>query len=173
MRVRCGVLFIVALLLTSCAQPNHFEPAVLSWQDHDVQSLMGAWGYPLNIKTLKNGSQVYTYKVVPEDKKIKTQKLTEKQKKAKQAAARALALEHKLTPLPEKRQGVIRMAKPEGWQAPDLPPANGKPRQCIVKYVVNENNQIIAVHYHGNYCVATKSFVLEMANPQGYHPAGG
>ena len=171
---------IIVTALTSCAPAPTFDKSVLTWQGDNVQSLIGAWGYPKKIDNLPNGDQVYHYDIVPPkkidkaDAAAKKASLTPKQiaaiKKKKQHAkelAIALEKEHKLQPLPSNKTGVIVMKKPDGFFAPSLPPLKkGEQRVCHVSFVVNPSNQVIAIHYKGSFCIATDQFRLQMANPQ-------
>lgn len=176
-----SILAVISVFaLSSCAPSPTFNQSVLTWQGDNIQSLIGAWGYPQKIKDLPNGDQVYYYEIVPPKKKVKDDtdkkdkvltakqiaEIKQKKKHAKELAA-ALEKEHKLQPLPSNKTGVIVMKKPDGFFAPSLPPIKkGEKRSCTVSFVVNEDNQVIAVHYKGNYCVATDQFNLQMANPQ-------
>src|SRR3990167_10173830 len=59
-------IIAIALLVAGCATtPPSFPEVTSSWQGYNAQALIGAWGYPKEINNLPDGTQAYTYEIVP------------------------------------------------------------------------------------------------------------
>jgi hypothetical protein len=55
------VAAVAILLFTGCATTGHYQTKVQSWEDHDAQALVNAWGKPDSIEKLSSGNQMYVY----------------------------------------------------------------------------------------------------------------
>src|SRR5690554_4530278 len=58
---RIIVVILSALLLSACATTANYEKVLSSWVGHDVNELVGSWGYPANSFKAPNGNTVYAY----------------------------------------------------------------------------------------------------------------
>ncbi len=61
MKLRILTIFFITICLGACATTENYEKILKSWVGHDVNELVGAWGYPVNSFKAPNGNTVYVY----------------------------------------------------------------------------------------------------------------
>lgn len=52
---------IVTMILSGCATTANYQAKVASWESHDAQALVKAWGQPDSVEKLSNGNKMYVY----------------------------------------------------------------------------------------------------------------
>jgi hypothetical protein len=61
MKAQKIMMALVTILLSSCATTANYQAKVQSWESHDAQALVKAWGKPDSVEKMSNGNQMYVY----------------------------------------------------------------------------------------------------------------
>ena len=58
---RLIVVILSALFISACTTVANYQKVLNSWVGHNVDELVGSWGYPANTFKAPNGNTVYAY----------------------------------------------------------------------------------------------------------------
>lgn len=134
-------VFVLPVFLAACATTQNYSLTVHSWEGASADRLVSIWGHPNRVEHLSNGNTLYIYK----EKHVEQTPVTT-------IPGRTVI---------EKRhhETIITRTPPET--------VGGEIREyrCTTNFEVNRNGRVVSVDFRGNDCVATKSFVMEQANP--------
>jgi hypothetical protein len=61
MKAQKILMALVTILLSGCATTANYQAKVASWENHDAQALVKAWGQPDSIEKMSNGNKMYVY----------------------------------------------------------------------------------------------------------------